>query len=388
MDSERRAEFGARLLDLMTGSVLTMLIGLGQRTGLFDAAAPGPATSAELAARAGLDERYVREWLGAMVTGGIFEYKAGRYLLPAEHAVLLTGQRASNIGPAVGTLRTLSAMLPAVERCFSEGGGVPYAQYAEEAGDTLGDSWRLIYDEQLIDGFLGRVPGLPGRLEAGARVLDLGCGGGHAVNVMARAYPPSTFTGLDITAGAIARAEAERAALGLDNARFTVADAAALPANPPFDVITAFDAVHDQHRPETVLARVRDALAPDGVFVMVDAKFSSRVQENVGNPQAALCYGISLLYCVPTALAGGGAGLGAMWGQETALAMLAGAGFGDVRVLDSPRPQNCIYVCRPGRPPPSRDWPRISSDTVLTRPVLSHSAPGGIRLGRLCRSAD
>jgi SAM-dependent methyltransferase len=257
---------------MLTGNVLTMLIGLGQRTGLFDAAAQGPATSAELAARAGLDERYVREWLGAMVTGAIFEYDAGRYVLPAEHAVLLTGPRASNIGPAVGTLRTLSAVLPAVERCFTEGGGVPYAQYAEAAGDTLGDSWRYIYDEQLIDGFLGRVPGLPGRLEAGARVLDLGCGSGHAVNLMAQAYPRSRFTGLDIAPGAIARGEAERAALALGNASFTVADAAALPADPPFDVITAFDAVHDQRSPEIVLAGVHDALAPGGVFVMVDAE--------------------------------------------------------------------------------------------------------------------
>jgi SAM-dependent methyltransferase len=348
MDTERRAEFGARLLGMLTGNVLTMLIGLGQRTGLFDAAAQGPATSAELAARAGLDERYVREWLGAMVTGAIFEYDAGRYVLPAEHAVLLTGPRASNIGPAVGTLRTLSAVLPAVERCFTEGGGVPYAQYAEAAGDTLGDSWRYIYDEQLIDGFLGRVPRLPGRLEAGVRVLDLGCGSGHAVNLMAQAYPRSRFTGLDIAPGAIARGEAERAALALGNASFTVADAAALPADPPFDVITAFDAVHDQRSPEIVLAGVHDALAPGGVFVMVDARFSSHVQENVGNPHAALCYGISLLYCVPTALAGGGAGLGAMWGQQAALGMLAAAGFGDVQVLDSPRPQNCIYLCRRG----------------------------------------
>jgi len=233
MDDARRQEFGARLLEMLTGNVLTMLIGIGQRTGLFDAAAQGPGTSAELAGRAGLDERYVREWLGAMVTGAVFVYDAGRYILPEEHAVLLTGQRASNIGPAVGTLRTLSVVLPAVERCFAAGGGVPYAKYAEAAGDTLGESWRYIYDEQLIDGFLGRIPGLAGRLEAGVRVLDIGCGSGHAVNLMAQAYPRSKFVGLDIAPGAIARGEAERAAMALDNASFMVADAAALPPDPP-----------------------------------------------------------------------------------------------------------------------------------------------------------
>jgi hypothetical protein len=112
-------------------------------------------------------------------------------------------------------------------------------------------------------------------------------------------------------------------------------------------VITAFDAVHDQHSPQEVLRRVRAALAPGGVFVMVDAKFSSDLAGNIGNPLAALCYAISVLYCTPVSLAGGGAGLGAMWGTERAGQMLAEAGFGQVEVLDSPRPQNCIYACRP-----------------------------------------
>ena len=117
-------------------------------------------------------------------------------------------------------------------------------------------------------------------------------------------------------------------------------------AGPRFDVITAFDAVHDQRSPQEVLRRVRAALAPGGVFVMVDAKFSSHLAANVGNPLAALCYAISLLYCTPVGLGGGGAGLGAMWGTELARQMLAQAGFSQVQMLDSPRPQNCIFVCR------------------------------------------
>jgi len=116
---------------------------------------------------------------------------------------------------------------------------------------------------------------------------------------------------------------------------------------PRFDLITAFDAVHDQHSPQQVLRRVRAALAPGGMFLMVDTKFSSDLAGNVGNPLAALCYAISLLYCVPVSLDGRGAGLGAMWGTERASQMLAEAGFGQVELLDSPRPQNCIYVCRP-----------------------------------------
>jgi hypothetical protein len=205
-----------------------MLIGIGHRTGLFEAAARGPATSAELADRAGLDERYVREWLGTMVTGGLLTYDpaAGRYVLPPEHAPLLTGATARNVGPVTGTLRTLAAVLPQVERCFTDGSGVPITEFAAAAGAGLGESRRHVYDEHLVDGFLGRAPGLLDRLRAGVRVLDLGCGTGHAVNLMAREFPRSTVSGLDIAAEAIARAETERAAMDLANARFVVADAA------------------------------------------------------------------------------------------------------------------------------------------------------------------
>lgn len=338
------AAFGARMRDLLTGHALTTLIGMGHRTGLFDAAARGPATSAELAQRAGADERYVREWLGAMVTGGILVLDEGRYALPAAHAEFLTGRRAQNVGPSAGMLQRLDAVSPQVERCVAAGGGVPYAEYA--ALGPMGEQWRHIYDEHLVDRFLGAVDGLDARLRDGVRVLDLGCGSGHAVNLMAREYPRSEVVGLDLAPEAIADAEAERAAMGLANASFVVADAADLAPEPAYDVITAFDAVHDQQAPETVLGNIRAALAPGGVFVMVDTSFAARVEDNLGDPNAPLGYAISLLFCVPTSLAAGGPGLGAVWGRETALAMLARAGFDDVAVLPAPRPQNVIYVGR------------------------------------------
>ncbi|TWF81701.1 methyltransferase family protein [Pseudonocardia hierapolitana] len=347
-DPDRTRAFGEQLLGMLTGGMLTMLIGIGHRTGLFEAAARGPATSSELAERAGLHERYVREWLGAMVTGGIMEYDPadGRHTLPAAHAALLTGATSRNVGPTASSLRTLGSVLPQVERCFTEGGGVPIAEYAAVSAGGLGETWRHIYDEHLVDGFLGRVPGLHERLRAGVRVLDLGCGTGHAVNVMARAFPESTFDGLDIATDAIADAEAERAAMHLPNAAFAVADAAALAPERPYDVITAFDAIHDQAAPEVVLRRIHDALDPDGLFVMIDTNFATRLEDNLADPYAPLSFGISLLFCVPTSIATGGSGLGAMWGREQARRMLADAGFTDVQVFDTPRPQNCMYVCR------------------------------------------
>ncbi len=344
--------FAGHVIATLTGGALTMLISLGYRTGLFEAAAEGPVTSAGLAHRAGLQERYVREWLGAMVTGGFFRYDpvTGEYTLPAAHARFLTGATAANAAPMAAMLQALTGALPALERCFTTGGGltpVSYAPHFAAAGAEPGDTWRRVYDAHLVNGFLGAVPGLRARLAAGAAMLDLGCGTGHAVALAAREFPASRFLGLDIDGQVVASAEARRARLRLGNAAFAIGDAAALPARPRFDVITAFDAVHDQRSPHEVLRQVRAALAPGGVFVMVDAKFSSELAGNVGHPLAALCYAISLLYCTPIGLEGGGAGLGAMWGTERARQMLAEAGFGQVAMLDSPRPQNCIFVCRP-----------------------------------------
>ncbi len=346
-DRMEEQDFAAHLTATMTGGALTMIIGLGHRTGLFEAAARGPATSAGLAERAGVQERYVREWLGAMVTGRIFTFDAGEYAFPPEHAKFLLGDTASNLMPSLLTLTAFTGILPDLERSFAEGGGVPrsaYGPYLETLGAKTGDSWKHIYREHLVDGFFGAVPGLTDKLRDGARVLDLGCGTGNAIAVAARAFPASRFTGLDINPGVVAQANETNA--GLPNAEFAVGDAAELTADPPYDVITAFDAIHDQDRPDVVLRRIRGALAPDGLFFMVDTFFSSDVAKNVGNPLAALCYSISLMYCTTTSLAEGGAALGAMWGTETARDMLADAGFRHVDVLGSPRPQNCIYVCR------------------------------------------
>ena len=341
-------DFAAHLTATLTGSALTMLLGVGHRTGLLAAAARGPATSAELAGRAGLHERYVREWLGAMVTGGIFTLDAGKYTFPPQHAKFLLGETASNLMPSLLTLSAFTGILPDLERCFAEGGGVPrsaYGPHLESLGAKTGDSWKHIYREHLVDGFFGAVPGLKDRLTAGARVLDVGCGTGNAIAVAARAFPASTFTGIDIDERVVD--QARETARGLPNAGFAVGDAAELTADPPYDVITAFDAVHDQDRPDVVLRRIRRALTEDGLFFMVDTNFSSHVENNVGNPMAALCYAISLMYCTTTSLAAGGAALGAVWGTEKASEMLADAGFAHVSVLESPRPQNCIYACRP-----------------------------------------
>ena len=340
--------FGAQLLGYFTGSMMSKLIEIGYDTGLFEASRAGPASSDELARRAGLKERYVREWLGAMATSGIYRYdaKTRRYELPEEHAAFLTGASAQNFSPHAKIIEHFGSHLARIKACFREGGGIPYSAYRPVFTQCMDDAWRRIYDQMLVPGFVGAVTGLGERLERGISVLDVGCGTGHAMNVLAKQFAASRFAGYDIGEDAIDAARREAAEMQLGNARFEVVDVAALPGTPRFDLITAFDAIHDQRDPDAVLQGVRRALADGGTFLMIDFKFSSHVERNIGNPYAPLYYGTSLMHCMPVSLAVGGKGLGTVWGEETARAMLREAGFGSIEVLDTPRPQNYMFVCR------------------------------------------
>jgi SAM-dependent methyltransferase len=239
-----------------------------------------------------------------------------------------------------------ASTLPELVACFRHGGGVPYSRFRPEFTRVMDDSWRRIYDDQLIDGFLPAAKGLPDRLRLGIRAADFGCGTGHALNLMAREYPASTFVGYDLAEDAIADARQEAAAMGLSNVRFEVQDVASLPSDAKFDLIMAFDSIHDQARPEIALRAIANALAPDGIFFMVEHKFSSDLTDNLENRFAPLYYSLSTLHCLTVSLAEGGAGLGAIWGEQATRRMLAETGFGNVEMVNSPRPQNCVYVCQ------------------------------------------
>jgi len=347
LDEARVQEFAGRLIGLYSGGMLSHLIDVGHRTGLFAALAEGPATSTDLALRADLQERYVREWLGAMTTGGIVDYDPAlrSFRLPAEHAVCLAGHGSANLAPISRLVTHLAKHLDAVTRAFREGGGVPYTAYRPEFTDVMDALGRGVLDELLLDGFVPLVPGLAERLAAGARVADVGCGTGHAMVLLAAAYPASTFVGYDLAPDAIARARSEAAAAGLGNVRFEVRDAARLAVEEPFDVVFVFDAIHDQAEPAAVLTRIHAALAPGGSFVMVEPRASSNLEDNLGNPFAPMLYATSTLHCMTVSLASGGAGLGAAWGEQAALALLAEAGFVEVTVHEAPGdPLNAVFV--------------------------------------------
>jgi SAM-dependent methyltransferase len=347
LDEARVEQFAGRLMASYTEATVTLMIDVASRTGLLEALAAGDGTSADLADRAGLVERYVRECLGALVTGGIVEYDPAtrRYALPPEYAVCLTGPGSLNLTPLARLNTLLARHVDGVTQAFREGGGVPYEEFRPEFTDVVDAANRGLLDEQLTAGILPATGALPARLEVGTRVADIGCGTGHAVNLLARAYPRSSFVGYDLAADAIARARAEAAEWGLANASFDVRDVRQLPTDPPFGAVFAFDAIHDQADPAGILARVHAALEPGGVFVMVDFKAASALEDNVGNPLAPWIYGVSTLHCLTVSLAQGGAGLGTAWGEQLARQMLAEAGFVDVTVHDVPDdPLDAVYV--------------------------------------------
>lgn len=349
LDSSRIEEFAQQLFGLYTGGMLTYLIDVGHRTDLFAAAAQGPATSAALADRAGLHERYVREWLGAMVTGGLFTYdpESATYTLPNEHAACLTGRGADNLAPFALLNTLLAQHLEGITRAFHNGGGVPYEEFRPDFTNVMDGLGRGGFDESLLDEWLPLVPDVVDRLNAGARVADVGCGTGHALVLMAKAFPSSQFVGYDIAEDAITLGRHEAAEEGLDNLIFEVRDATSLSADEPFDIVVVFDAIHDQVAPATVLRNIHDGLAADGVFLMFEPAVSSFLEENIAHPLAPYLYAISTLHCLTISLAHDGAGLGTAWGRQVATQMLHAAGFGDVDHIGVPNePINALFVAR------------------------------------------
>jgi SAM-dependent methyltransferase len=282
-----------------------------------------------------------------MVTGGIFEYDPATvtYTLPAEHAACLTGGGAGNVARMSQFVTHLGRFVQPVARAFKEGGGVPFSEYIPEFTDVMDATSRNVFDEHLVANILPLADGLPDRLTDGARVADIGCGTGHAIVVMAAAYPKSTFVGFDLSEVAISRARAEAAEAGVTNASFEIRDAATLTVDEPFDAVVSFDTIHDQADPAGVLASIHGALVPGGSYVMVEPNASSHLEDNIAHPMGPVLYAVSTLHCLTVSLAQGGAGLGTAFGEQKARELLAHAGFEGVQVHPAPGdPINAIFV--------------------------------------------
>jgi SAM-dependent methyltransferase len=347
-EGETTEEFAMRVMSTIDNASLAILFSIGHQTGLLDAMAQlPPSTSSQIADAAGLNERYVREWLGGMTAGRVVEYDPATalYWLPPPRAALLTRAAGpDNLARAAQFIPLLGEVEQKIIGCFHNGGGLSYAEYPRFhalMAETSGE----VFDAALVDVILPLAEGLPDRLRAGATMADFGCGSGHAVNVMARAFPASRFTGIDFSEEGLAVGAAEAQRLGLTNVTFERHDLADTDVADAYDVITAFDAIHDQAQPDRVLRNIYRALRPGGTFLMVDVKASSQLEDNVGVPLTTYFYTVSTMHCMSVSLAFDGAGLGTAWGRQLALSMLGDVGFKDVRVTEiGTDPINYYYV--------------------------------------------
>src|SRR6201991_2492667 len=245
-------EFAERMVGAIDSASLAILLSIGHQTKLFDTMAElPPATSAQIADAAGLNERYVREWLGGVVSCRVVDYDPASqtYSLPRHRAAVLTRAAGpDNLSRVAQFIPLFGEVEQKIIGCFHSGGGLAYGEYphfhkvmAEQSGD--------VFDAALVDVVLPMAEGLPDRLRAGADVADIGCGSGHAINVMAHAFPASRFTGVDFSEEGPAAGRAEVQRRGLANATFAQQDVTTLDAIETYDVLTVFDAIHDQAQP-------------------------------------------------------------------------------------------------------------------------------------------
>lgn len=341
----------SRLVTIMNGAALALALSIGHRTGLLDALAQGPTTAEGLADRAHLDERYVREWLGAVTTGRITQHDpdAMTYWLEPDMAGLVT--RGGEVNAAVFTqyLAVLGAVEDDIVECFCTGAGVPYERFPR-FHDVMAEDSAQNVTAALDEAILPLVPGIQQRLADGIEVLDVGCGRGGAVLALARTYPASHFVGIDLNAEAIEHARAAAEATRVTNTEFRELDATTLADKLPaasVDLATTFDAIHDQARPGHVLRGIRHVLREDGVYLAQDINASGSHHGDMDHAIGPFLYTVSMMHCMTVSLAQGGEGLGTMWGIPTALALLEEAGFSDVQTHELPHDaQNVYYVCR------------------------------------------
>jgi 2-polyprenyl-3-methyl-5-hydroxy-6-metoxy-1,4-benzoquinol methylase len=353
MDHEKLKEFSKLVFGAFGGAMTSSMIYLGDRMGLFRALAEGGvATSQDLADRTGLDERWVREWLHQQGAAGVLEYEGdGRFSLSEEGAVVLADETHPAFGG--GFFSQLPALMAVVEKLpesFRSGRGLPYDALGPEGAVGIERGIAPWFRAMLVPMVLPRVEGVVETLEAGAKVADVGCGGGVALIEMARAYPNSEFHGFDISRHALARAEENRGEAGVSNVTFHHADEDPLPGDGSFSFVTTFDCLHDMADPALAMASIRQAIHDDGHWLIADIKAHESYEENVErNPMAPMMYGASVVTCMSSALSEpGGLGLGTLGFHESlARQMTAEAGFEHFEPLDLGHPVNAFYVVRP-----------------------------------------
>lgn len=347
MNQEKAHDLAFQVVEDMGGAFVMANGYLGDRLGLFEALADaGPLTSGELAERTGLNERYVREWARAMVAAEYIEYDADgdRYRMTEEQAFVLADQSSPLfVGGAFHFTTPSMWAVPEIETAFREGGGVEYGDLPDEIPRAIERFFAPGYRHLLTSEWLAAVPGLVDRLEAGARVADVGCGRGRSTIAMARAFPNSEFVGVDLDEDSVAGARELAATEGVDNATFVADSAESVAEEGPFDLICSFDCIHDMVDPVGVLKAIRAGMAYDGVYVWGEPNASADPVEN-RNPVGRSFSAISPLHCLTVSLAHQGAGLGTVIGEKGARELADKAGFSRFERLPIDHPFNQFFA--------------------------------------------
>ena len=357
VDEQRLMSFVFRAVDEVGATLNAALVVLGDKLGWYDALAErGPLTAEALAEATGTALPYAREWLNAQAAGSYVDHDpaTGRYSLPVEHAVALTDPDSPAYLPglfqiALGTVADSQRLVDVVRR----GGGVGWPEHTPDVHEGCERFFRPSYKAHLVDSWLPAV-GVADRLREGARVADVGCGHGASTILMATAFPRSGFTGSDPHGPSIdvARRRADEAGVS-DRVRFEVASASGFSGS-GFDLVTTFDALHDMGDPVGAARHVRQALADDGVWMVVEPMAGDQVQDNL-NPVGRAYYGFSTLLCTPASLSQEvGLALGTQAGPARIRAVVEEAGFGSLRsAAETPFHRVMeVRVARGGRPIP------------------------------------
>jgi SAM-dependent methyltransferase len=353
LDPDKLKDYAKRVFGALGGAMTACMIYLGDRLGLYSALADaGAVTSAELAERTGLDERWLREWLFQQGAAGVVESLGqGRFELTPEGRAVLADEN----HPAFGAgffchLPETMGNLAKLPESFRTGLGLDYDALGPGGARGIERGLAPWFRALLVPTVLPRIDGLVARLSDGVQVADVGCGAGVALLEMAKAFPRSEFHGYEISRHALERANENKAAASVANAHFHHVEDEPLPSDGRFGFVVTFDCLHDMAHPERVMAGIRAAIEDDGIWLIADIKAHGSFDENLErNPMAAMMYGTSVLTCMSSALSEpGGLGLGTL-GFHPGLArtMTADAGFTRFDEVDFGHPVNAFYVVRP-----------------------------------------
>jgi SAM-dependent methyltransferase len=353
LDPERLKSFIEKVYGHLSGAMVSGMIYLGDQLGLYRALQnAGTTTSAELAARTGLHERWVREWLQAQAAAGLIEHEGeGRFQLSTEGVLTLADENSPMF--AAGGFCSLPQQIAVLEKLpesFRTGIGHPYDAIGREGAIGIERFLAPWFRTFLVPLVLPALDGVVPKLQTGARVADIGCGAGVALLEMAKAYPQSRFHGYDISKHALARAEENRVRAAADNASFHDVAVDPIPTDGSFDLLVSFDCIHDMTDPLGVLKAGRRALNDDGTWLIADIKAKPTFEQNLErNPMAAMMYSISVLSCLSSSMSEpGGAGLGTLgFTEPVAREMTAAAGFTRFKLHDFENPVNAYYEIRP-----------------------------------------